>query len=69
MKSSEHSNRKSHSSLKPIQKHSGPIIDKLNTKGVVSPSLSNPKDKDSMKFDDAEKADILLHQFHRGIGR
>ena len=36
---------------------------KLKTKSVVAPLLSNPKDKDSMKFDDAEKANILLQQF------
>ena len=36
---------------------------KLKTKSVVAPLLSNPKDKVSIKFDDAEKANILLHQF------
>ena len=30
---------------------------------MVAPFLSNPKDKDSIKFDDAEKANILLQQF------
>ena len=36
---------------------------KLKTKSVVAPLLSNPQDKDSIKFDDAEKANILLQQF------
>ena len=29
----------------------------------MAPLLSNPKDKDSIKFDDAEKANIPLQQF------
>ena len=36
---------------------------KLKTKSVVVPLLSNPKDKDSIKSDDAEKANIILQQF------
>ena len=35
----------------------------LKTKRGVAPLLSNPKDKDSMKFKDEEKANILLKQF------
>ena len=35
----------------------------LKTKRGVAPLLSNPKDKDSMKFKDEEKAKILLKQF------
>ncbi len=35
----------------------------LKTKSSVAPLLSNPKDKESMKFKDEEKANILLKQF------
>ena len=35
----------------------------LKTKNGVAPLLSDPKDKDSIKFDDADKANILLNQF------
>ena len=35
----------------------------LKTKPGVAPLLSNPKDKGSMKFNDGEKASILLQQF------
>ena len=35
----------------------------LKTKSGVAPLLSDTKDKKSIKFDDAEKADILLKQF------
>ena len=36
---------------------------KLKTKNGVAPLFSNPKDKDSMEFDDEEKANILQQQF------
>ena len=36
---------------------------KLKTKSVMAPLLSNPKDKGSIKFDDAEKANIPLQGF------
>ena len=36
---------------------------KLKTKVGVSPLLSNPADKDSLKFEDSEKANILQTQF------
>ena len=35
----------------------------LKTKSGISPLLSNPKDSTSMKFDDTDKANILLNQF------
>ena len=35
----------------------------LKTKSGVAPLLSDPKDKDSMKFNEEEKATILLKQF------
>ena len=35
----------------------------LKTKAGIAPLLSDPKDKESMKFDDLEKASILLKQF------
>ena len=35
----------------------------LKTKAGIAPLLSDPKDKESMKFDDLEKASILLGQF------
>ena len=35
----------------------------LKTKPGVAPLLLNPKDKGSMKFNDGEKASILLQQF------
>lgn len=35
----------------------------LKTKNGVAPLLADPKDKNSMKFTDAEKANILLNQF------
>ena len=36
---------------------------KLKTKSGVSPLLSNPKDSSTMKFDDMDKANLLLNQF------
>ena len=36
---------------------------KLKTKTGVAPLLSNPKDSNSMKFDETEKANLLLSQF------
>ena len=36
---------------------------KLKTKSSVSPLLSNPEDKESMKFTDEEKANLLQKQF------
>ena len=36
---------------------------KLKTKTGVAPLLSNPKDNDSMQFDETEKANLLLRQF------
>ena len=36
---------------------------KLKTKSGIAPLLVDPKEKESMKFDDAEKAEILLRQF------
>ena len=35
----------------------------LKTKSGIAPLLEDPKNKDSMKFDDTEKASILLKQF------
>ena len=35
----------------------------LKTKKSVAPLLSNPKDKNSIKFTDEEKANILQEQF------
>ena len=35
----------------------------LKTKAGVAPLLADPKDKESIKFDDSEKATILLKQF------
>ena len=35
----------------------------LKTKSGIAPLLDDPKNKDSMKFDDEEKASILLKQF------
>ena len=35
----------------------------LKTKAGVAPLLADPKDKESIKFDDSEKASILLKQF------
>ena len=45
---------------KPFWAH---IRGRLKTKEGVAPLLQNPKDKNSMKFTDEEKANILLHQF------
>ena len=39
------------------------IRHKLKTKSGVAPLLENVNDRDSMKFDDQDKADILQHQF------
>ena len=36
---------------------------KLKTKTGVAPLLSDPKDSSSMKFDETEKANLLLNQF------
>ena len=36
---------------------------KLKTKIGVAPLLSNPADKDSLKFEDSEKANVLQAQF------
>ena len=36
---------------------------KMKTKTGIAPLLSNPKDEDSLKFDDEEKANILQDQF------
>ena len=36
---------------------------KLKTKSGVAPLLSNPKDSNSMKFDENDKANLLLNQF------
>ena len=35
----------------------------LKTKSGISPLLSNPKDSTAMKFDDTDKANLLLNQF------
>ena len=35
----------------------------LKTKSGVAPLLSDPKDSNSMKFDDTDKANLLLNQF------
>ncbi len=35
----------------------------LKTRNGIAPLLADPKNKESMKFDDAEKASILLNQF------
>ena len=37
--------------------------DKLKAKPGIAPLLANPNDKSSVKFDDEEKASILLKQF------
>ena len=37
--------------------------EKLKTKPGVAPLLTNSNDKNSLKFDEEEKADILLKQF------
>ena len=39
------------------------IRSRLKTKEGVAPLLEDPKDKDSMKFTDEEKANILQRQF------
>ena len=39
------------------------VRNKLKTKEGVAPLLNNPKDKESMKFTDKDKADILQRQF------
>ena len=36
---------------------------KLKTKAGVAPLLSDPKDQSSMKYDEADKANLLLNQF------
>ena len=46
-----------------IRKFFGHIRHRLKTKSGVAPLLENPQEKDSMKFSDFDKANILQNQF------
>ena len=58
--------RKSKSSPKAFWAH---VRRRLKTRSGVTPLLENVKDKDSMKFKDEEKANILQNEFSRGFTR